>query len=136
MAATACKRLGCYPVGGPEALAHAVVARPIRSSRGIAPAKALLIGELRHWRMTQARIAYNVGVSDSTISLVLARAGLSKLRYLAPPERVERYEHERPGDLLHIDIKKLGRIERPRHRVTGNRATRSRAPAGRCYSWR
>ena len=52
---------------------------------------------------------------------MLARAGLSKLRDLAPAEPVIRYEREAPGELLHIDIKKLGRIERPSHRVTGNR---------------
>ena len=71
--------------------------------------------------MTQAHIARSVGVSESTVSRVLARAGLSRLDDLEPAEPVRRYEHERPGDLLHIDTKKLGRIERPGHRVTGNR---------------
>ena len=52
---------------------------------------------------------------------MLARAGLSKLSDLKPVEPVQRYEHEAPGDLLHIDTKKLGRIVRPSHRVTGNR---------------
>ncbi len=52
---------------------------------------------------------------------VLARAGLSRLRDLEPSEPVVRYEHEHPGDLVHIDTKKLGRIERPSHRATGNR---------------
>ena len=60
-------------------------------------------------------------MSKSTVSRVLARAGLSRLRDLEPSEPVLRYEHEHPGDLLHIDTKKLGRIERPSHRVTGNR---------------
>jgi transposase InsO family protein len=55
------------------------------------------------------------------VSRVLARAGLSRLRDLEPSEPVVRYEHEHPGDLIHIDTKKLGRIERPSHRVTGNR---------------
>jgi transposase InsO family protein len=55
------------------------------------------------------------------VGRVLARAGLSRLRDLEPSEPVVRYEHEHPGDLVHIDTKKLGRIERPSHRVTGNR---------------
>jgi transposase-like protein len=119
-AATARKWLGRYLAGGEAALADAS-SRPDRSPRAIEPAKALLIVELRRRRMTQARIALSVGVSDSTVSRVLARAGLSKLSDLAPAEPVVRYEHEQPGDLLHIDTKKLGRIERPSHRVTGNR---------------
>jgi transposase InsO family protein len=52
---------------------------------------------------------------------VLARCGLSRLADLDPAEPVRRYEHAAPGDMLHIDTKKLGRIERPSHRVTGNR---------------
>jgi transposase InsO family protein len=93
----------------------------MRSPRAIDPGKALLIVELRRRRMIQSRIARSVGVSASTVSRVLARAGLSKLSELAPAEPVLRYEHERPGDLLHIDTKKLGRIMQPGHRVTGNR---------------
>lgn len=60
-------------------------------------------------------------MSCSTVSRVLARAGLSRLRELEPADPVQRYEHAAPGDLLHIDVKKLGRIARPSHRVTGNR---------------
>lgn len=52
---------------------------------------------------------------------MLARAGLSLLSSLDPAEPVVRYEHGASGDTLHIDTKKLGRIERPSHRVTGNR---------------
>jgi transposase InsO family protein len=77
--------------------------------------------ELRHKRLTQARIAAALGVAKSTVSRVLARAGLSRLSDLQPAEPVVRYEHEEPGQMLHIDTKKLGRIERPSHRVTGNR---------------
>jgi transposase InsO family protein len=92
-----------------------------RSPRSIAPGTALAIVELRQRRLTQARIAQALGVSVATVSRVLARAGLSKLSDLDPKEPVRRYEHAEPGDMLHIDIKKLGRIERPSHRVTGNR---------------
>ncbi|MGY6271854.1 IS481 family transposase [Achromobacter denitrificans] len=95
--------------------------RPMRSPRAIAPGQALAIVELRRKRLTQARIAQALGVSMSTVSRVLARAGLSRLADLEPAEPIVRYEHDEPGDLLHIDIKKLGRIVRPSHRVTGNR---------------
>jgi transposase InsO family protein len=81
----------------------------------------MLIVELRRRHLLQARIARAVGVSESTVSRVLARAGLSKLSDLKPVEPVQRYEHDAPGDLLHIDTKKLGRIVRPSHRVTGDR---------------
>lgn len=69
--------------------------------------------------MRQRQIA--VGVSESTVSRVRARAGLSKPSDLQPVEPVQRDEHEAPGDLLHVDTKKLGRMVRPRHRVTGRR---------------
>jgi transposase InsO family protein len=95
--------------------------RPNNHPKTIAPQKALAIVELRRRRLTQARIAASVGVSPSTVSRVLARAGLSRLRDLEPAAPVVRYEHEHPGDLLHIDTKKLGRIARQGHRVTGNR---------------
>ncbi|WP_121216184.1 IS481 family transposase, partial [Pseudomonas aeruginosa] len=119
-APTARKWLGRYLAGGQAALADAS-SRPLRSPRAIDAGKALLIVELRKRRMLQARIARSVGVSESTVSRVLARAGMSRLSDLEPVEAVVRYEHEAPGDLLHIDTKKLGRIVRPSHRVTGNR---------------
>ena len=117
---TARKWLGRYLVGGDLALADAS-SRPARSPRAIDASKALLILELRKRRMLQSTIARSVGVSESTVSRVLARAGLSKLSDLEPAPPIVRYEHEAPGDLLHIDTKKLGRIVRPSHRVTGNR---------------
>lgn len=117
---TARKWLGRYLAEGEAGLADAS-SRPKRSPRAIEPAKALLIVELRRRRMLQAQIARSSGVSESTVSRVLARAGLSKLSDLEPREPIQRYEHAAPGELLHIDTKKLGRIERPSHRVTGNR---------------
>ena len=81
----------------------------------------MLILELRKRRMLQTRIAHSVGVSQVTVARVLARAGLSRLSDLEPAEPVVRYEHAAPGDMLHIDTKKLGVIVRPSHRVTGNR---------------
>jgi transposase InsO family protein len=117
---TARKWLGRYLAGGELALADAS-SRPARSPRAIDASKALLILELRKRRMLQSTIARSVGVSESTVSRVLTRAGLSKLSDLEPAQPVVRYEHEAPGDLLHIDTKKLGCIVRPSHRVTGNR---------------
>ena len=118
--ATARKWLGRYLAQGEQGLADAS-SRPARSPRAIEPGKALLIVELRQRRMLQSRIAQGVGVSEATVSRVLRRAGLSKLSDLQPREPIHRYEHQEAGDLLHIDTKKLGRIERPSHRVTGNR---------------
>jgi transposase InsO family protein len=119
-APTARKWLGRFLLQGKAGLADSS-SRPLRSPRAIAPGKALGIVELRRRRLTQARIAHALDVSVSTVSRVLARAGLSKLRDLEPVEPVQRYEHAAPGELLHLDIKKLGRIERPSHRVTGDR---------------
>ena len=56
------------------------------------------------------QIAVEVGVSSATVSRVLRRLGLNKLNALEPAEPVRRYEREKPGELIHLDIKKLGRI--------------------------
>jgi transposase InsO family protein len=122
---TARKWLGRYLALGEAGLADAS-SRPAHSPRSIEPAKALAIVELRKKRLTQARIAQALSISKSTVGRVLRRAGLSLLSQLEPAEPVVRYEHAAPGDMLHIDTKKLGRIERPSHRVTGDRTDRSR----------
>jgi transposase InsO family protein len=119
-APTARKWLGRFLAHGDSGLVDRS-SRPAFSPRAIATATALAIVELRKRRLTQKRIAASLGISESTVSRVLGRAGLSQLKDLVPVEPVRRYEHEAPGDLLHIDTKKLGRIERPSHRVTGNR---------------
>jgi transposase InsO family protein len=118
-APTARKWFGRYLAAGEAGLADAS-SRPRRSPRSIDAATALLIVELRRRRLVHSRIARSVGVSESTVARVLARAGLSRLEQLEPVEPVQRYEHAAPGELLHIDTKKLGRIVRPGHRVTGN----------------
>lgn len=117
---TARKWYGRYLVDGQAGLTDRP-SRPRYSPNKIKPDKALAIVELRRRRLTQARIAQSLGVSRSTVGRVLKTAGLSRLRDLEPSEPVVRYEHERPGDMVHIDTKKLGRIERMSHRVTGNR---------------
>ena len=117
---TARKWLGRYLTEG-EAGLQDRSSRPKHSPRAIKPQTAFAIVELRRRRLTQARIAVSLGVSESTVGRVLRRAGLSRWRDLEPSEPVVRYEHERPGDLLHIDTKKLGRIEQLGHRITGDR---------------
>lgn len=124
-APTARKWLGRYLAQGEQGLADSS-SRPRCSPRAIEPTKALAVVELRRKRLTQARIAAALGISKSTVRRVLARAGLSRLADLEPAEPVQRYEHAEAGDMLHIDTKKLGRIERPSHRVTGNRRDRVR----------
>jgi len=87
------------------------------------------IAALRRLRMTGAEIAECLGMALSTVSGILADIGLGKLSRLGPPEPPNRYERSRPGELIHIDIKKLGRIGKngPGHRVRGTRqGTRSR----------
>jgi transposase InsO family protein len=82
------------------------------------------IEALRRLRMTAAEIAEVLGMALSTVSRWLRRIGLGKRSRLTPPEPSNRYERKRPGELIHVDIKKLGRILRPGHRVTGNRRDR------------
>ncbi len=119
---TAGKWLARYLVEGELGLKDRS-SRPKLSPRSIKPQKALAIVELRRRRLTQARIAVSLGVSKSTVGRVLKRAGLSRLSALEPSEPIVRYEHERPGDLVHIDTKKLGRIERMGKRIPGSSHT-------------
>ena len=78
-------------------------------------------------RLTGLEIAQTVGLPKSTVARLLRQAGVGRLRALAPPEPVQRYELPAPGDLLHIDIKKLGRIVGgPGHRAHGDRTRRAR----------
>jgi transposase InsO family protein len=86
------------------------------------------IAALRRLRMTGAQIAEVLAMPLSTVSGILQRTGLGKLSRLEPPEPPNRYERRHPGELIHIDIKKLGRIERGAgHRITGNRGPGHRA---------
>jgi transposase InsO family protein len=117
---TARKWLGRFLAHGEAGLADRSSC-PKFSPNAISSSKALAIVELRRRRLIQARIAASLGVSKSTVGRVLARAGLSRLKDLEPSAPAVRYEHAHPGDLIHIDTKKLGRIERMSHRVTGDR---------------
>nr|WP_236698369.1 hypothetical protein [Xylophilus sp. Leaf220] len=98
---------------------------PEKSPRSIDP-QALAIVELRRKLILSARIASYMGVSRATVSRVLRRAGLSRLSDLRQNEPVQRYERECSGELLRIDIKKLGRFNKVGHRITGDRTQRAR----------
>jgi transposase InsO family protein len=99
--------------------------RPKTSPKRTAAAVAGAIAALRRQRLTGEHIAKQTGVSPATVSRVLARAGLSRLKDIEPAEPVRRYERDEPGDMIHIDIKKLGRFERVGHRITGDRTGQS-----------
>ena len=81
--------------------------------------RVAVIASLRRLRMTGAEIAETLGMPASTVSGILTRIGLGKLWRLEPLEPPNRYEKQRAGELVHVDVKKLGRIGRPGHRVTG-----------------
>lgn len=84
-----------------------------------------LVAYLRHFRQPARLIARQLGMARSTVSAILCRRGLGPMRALEPPAPPHRYERRRPGDLIHLDIKKLGRFWRPGHRITGDRTVRS-----------
>jgi len=94
--------------------------RPSKTRSTLDASLSLRIEQLRRRRMPMHRIATVVGRSVSTISHLLAKQGLSSLKALDPKPTLVRYEREAPGELLHMDTKKLSRIVRPGHRVTGN----------------
>ena len=79
------------------------------------------IERLRRQRLTGDQIARQLGMPRSTVGMVLRRLGLGRLKALDPLPPVVRYERQRPGELLHLDTKKLGRIEGVGHRITGRR---------------
>ncbi|SUV86934.1 transposase [Bordetella pertussis] len=133
-APTVRKWLGRFLAQGQAGLADAS-SRPTVSPRAIAPAKALAIVELRRKRLTQARIAQALGVSASTVSRVLARAGLSHLADLEPAEPVVRYEHQAPA-ICCTSTSRSWDVSSAL--ATGSRATDAiplREPAGTSSSW-
>lgn len=95
--------------------------RPFGCPHQASAAQCQQLIELRRQRRTYRQISQTVGVAESTVSRVLRRAGLNRLSALEPARPTNRYVHDHPGDLLHLDVKKLGRFERPGHRVTGDR---------------
>ena len=100
---------------------HDHSSKPLSSPRQTAPATCDEVERLRRDRYTQDQIAAETGLSRATVSRILARRGLSLLCTLEPHEPRPRYERKTPGEIIHIDIKKLGRFSQPGHRVTGDR---------------
>jgi transposase InsO family protein len=96
--------------------------RPLSSPSQTAPAACAAVEALRRRRYTAKQIAAEVGVSPATVSRILRRFGLNKLSALEPAEPIRRYERDHPGELIHLDIKKLERIGSVGHRITGRSA--------------
>jgi transposase InsO family protein len=106
--------------------------RPLSLPSQTAPATCAVIETLRRQRHTGKQIAAEAGVSAATVSRILRRLRLSRVRDLEPAEPVRRYERATPGEMIHIDIKKLGRFEKIGHRITGDRTGQSN---GRGVGW-
>ena len=100
--------------------------RPHLMPRQAHPDRVEEVLRLRHRRQTGPQIAARVALSTATVARILARCGLSRLKSLEPKQPVVRYQRDRPGELIHVDIKKLGRIGRVGHRIHGDRTTRVR----------
>lgn len=115
------KWLARFRAGGRAALSNCASA-PARVAGRLAETTVALILHLRRsLRMTGAAIAAKLGLARSTVSRWLRREGLGRLARIDPPEPVRRYQRARPGELIHLDIKKLGRFDHPGHRVTSTR---------------
>jgi transposase InsO family protein len=78
-------------------------------------------------------IGWALGIAASTVHAVLRRHGRSRLRTRPAPQEIVRYERSRPGELVHVDVKRLGRILKPGHRMTGDRSQRAKGKAGWQY---
>ena len=115
-----------YRTEGPAGLLDRS-SRPQRLYRPTPAAVVERVAALRRQRWTGQRIAAQVGVSPATVSRILRRRGLSRWRDLEPAPPVRRYQRDHPGELIHLDIKKLGRFRRPGHRVTGDRTGQNRS---------
>ncbi|WP_010545173.1 IS481 family transposase [Sphingomonas elodea] len=101
--------------------------RPRRIPRATAADLVDQVIAARRQRLCGKQIAAMLRLSPATVSRILRKARLSRARDLDPPEPVRRYERDHPGELIHIDIKKLGRFDRVGHRITGDRTGQSNA---------
>ena len=121
---TARKWLARHDAEGPVGL-HDRSSAPVTVANRTDERRIEAIAALRRLRLTGAEIAEVLGMALSTVSGVLTRIGMGKLGRLGL-EPAQRYERERPGELIHIDVKKLGRIARPGHRMLGGQSARAR----------
>ena len=129
---TAAKWCGRWRAEGEQGLVDRS-SRPRRQPRRTPADRVEAIVRLRRLRMTAAEIAEILGMALSTVSLILKRSGLGRRSRLEPHEPVNRYEHQRPGELVHLDVKKLARFDRPGHRVFGRGRGRFETGAGYEY---
>jgi transposase InsO family protein len=128
---TAAKWVGRYRAEGRAGLGD----RSSRPRRCYRPTSSTLLEKvlsLRRLRWNGWRIARETTLSRATVSRILRRAGMNRLRSLDSPPPVVRHEHKHPGDLVHFDIKRLARIVKPGHRIHGDR-TRKTYKAGYEY---
>jgi transposase InsO family protein len=100
--------------------------RPRRSPSRLSVERVRVIEALRRLCMTASEIAGVLGLPLSTVSAWLRRIGLGKRSALEPPEPPNRYERRHPGELVHVDIKRLGRIRGVGHRITGSRSSQAK----------
>lgn len=122
---TVCKWVERFAAEGPPGLRD----RSSRPRRLRAPTPQATVDEiiaLRRQRLTGRQIARRTGVSPATVSRILGAAGLRRMKDIDPPEPVVRYERKTPGELIHIDIKTLGRFDRVGPRITGERSSKSK----------
>ena len=122
---TGYKWLARFKAEGPQGLLDRN-SRPHRSPRACTALELVSFETQRRLRVPLWRIARDNGRSLATLSRHMRRLGLSRLKSLQPVEPVRRYERQAPGELLHIDTKRLGRIDGVGHRITGDRTTRKR----------
>ena len=123
-AKTVAKWVKRFEAEGPDGLADRS-SRPHKLYRPTPPETVAQVIALRRQRFCGQQIARDTRVSPATVSRILRAAGISRAKDLDPPAPVVRYEREHPGELIHLDIKKLGRFEKPGHRVTGDRTGQS-----------
>jgi transposase InsO family protein len=126
---TVAKWVGRFEAEGPAGLADRS-SRPHKLHRPTASETVEQVMALRRQRFCGQQIARETGLSPATVSRILRAAGISRARDLDPPEPVVRYERQHPGEMIHLDIKKLGRFEVEGHRVTGDRRKGSSRGAG------
>jgi transposase InsO family protein len=117
---TAYKWLSRFEVEGPEGLLDRS-SRPRSSPTQISPEWQKLVVEFRRLRMTGVAIAKKLRIPRSTVARILKRHGLERLKKLDPVIPIRRYERSKPGELVHLDNKKLGRVAGIGHRITGVR---------------
>jgi transposase InsO family protein len=128
-ARTARKWLQRYRDQGPEGLRDRG-SRPHHTPQATSEVLASAVVALRRQRLTLVTIATQLRLSRSTVARIAKAAGLNRLSKLEPVPVYRRYERAEPGELLHLDVKKLGRIVKVGHRVTGDRSIRAR-----CVGW-